>query len=109
MNDQTCYFYYREGNFNVTVAYYRDTDDVLFGAAFCRKGDSFSKKRGKQIAEGRMNVTPAVVQLPEGPSKTPRRDVHTLILEELTACEYAPVRFSPNLTLKRFNTTKVRV
>ena len=42
MDDRVCYFYYRAGKFNVTVAYARNLDEnaVLFGAAFCRKGCS---------------------------------------------------------------------
>lgn len=82
MDNRVCYFYYRAGKYNVTVAYSRNTVEnaVLFGAAFCRKSDVFLKSEGRGTAESRLLLAPAAVKLSEGHTDTPRRDVHTRIL-----------------------------
>jgi hypothetical protein len=95
MNENICYFYHRPAysKFGVTVAYRRNVIEnaVTFGAAFCRKGDQFSKKRGRLIAEGRLDNIPAAIALPDNPAGVPRFDVHSMILSFLeNVCEYAP-------------------
>jgi len=60
----------------ITVAYERYTpltgegDRVQIGMAFMKKGDTFNKKRARQIAEGRMRKpnTTAHVTIPWEPS-----------------------------------------
>jgi|15BtaG_2_1085339.scaffolds.fasta_scaffold09410_5 hypothetical protein len=98
MNERTCYFYHRPNNskFGVTVAYKRNLVEnaVIFGAAFCRKGDQFSKKRGRTIATGRLSTVPSAIALPNDPEGTPRFDVHSMILSYLeNVCDYAPQTF----------------
>lgn len=82
------FFYYRSDTFNLTVAYKRATNhsSVIYGVSFCRgkttkgRGDQFSKPRGRQIAEGRMNN--GGVMLATSTSST-RFDTHDAILRDI--------------------------
>lgn len=78
-NRHICYFYHRTPRYNVTVAYQRGEDDLLtYGAAFCRPEDQFVKRRGRQIALGRMHTQEHEVTA--GPA---RWEAHEAILTEL--------------------------
>ena len=86
---ETCFFYHRNDNYDVTVAYRRrDDNSVAYGAAFCAPDDQFVKSRGRQIAIGRiassLNVSDA----------QSRADVHEVILNHIRGfCDYAPNGF----------------
>lgn len=88
-----CYFYHRSKRYNVTVAYYRRHDNtVAYGAAFCRPEDQFSKKRGREIAIGRLHTHNNILTNPGGS----RWEVHEAILDVLTRSDlasYAPENF----------------
>ena len=81
MYRETSYFYHRDGNYDVTFAYKRAEDHVVFGAAFCNPKDQFSKSMGRMVAEGRLNVGPRVnVSIN---SDTTRFQVHDLLVDAL--------------------------
>ena len=84
-NNTTSYFYHRNSDFNVTIAYQRlDDGSAVYGAAFCRKGDQFSKRIGRRIAEGRMRIyEPTVSNAP-----TERWALHQQILDRLNFREF---------------------
>ena len=100
MNDNTCFFYYRD-RYNVTIAYKRvrkegDTfsggDKVVFGAAFCNSLDPFVKSKGRQIAHGRMRtIEDAILVSPDAA----RWEVHDKILEALSE-RYCAGRYIPD-------------
>ena len=92
----TNYFYYRTERYNATVAY-TSTDDnkIIFGASFCRPGDNFVKKLGRQIAEGRMNSNENWFFKSENER---RCDTHSVILSYLDGrgdVSYTPKSFNP--------------
>lgn len=91
----TCYFYHRTKRYNVTVAYRRQEDSsVVYGAAFCRPEDQFSKRRGREIALGRMETYEHIIRHPGGA----RWEVHESILDRLTRqhiVPYVPDNFRP--------------
>lgn len=88
-----CYFYHRDSRYSVTVAYQRRNDNsVAYGAAFCRPEDKFVKRRGRQIALGRMQNHTSVIQ---DPGST-RWQVHESILSHFTGefvANYVPNNF----------------
>ena len=90
-----CFFYHRTKRYNVTIAYRRQGDNsVVYGAAFCRPGDQFSKRRGREIALGRMETYDHVIRNPGGA----RWEVHESILDRLTRQHlnsYVPDNFRP--------------
>jgi hypothetical protein len=93
MNQDVCYFYYRTNRYRVTVAYRRGEDNrVSYGAAFCRPEDPFVKRRGRQIAEGRMRMNGDYVS---ADNETPRWRVHEAILDHLSydGPEWVPHNF----------------
>ena len=97
MNENICYFYYRDENRKpiVTIAYRRNLKEnaVLFGAAFWNKKDKLTKQEGRVWAERRLNETPAAIALSE--PNLPRFDVHDAILQYLeNVYEYGPKCFS---------------
>lgn len=96
MNENTCYFYYRDDNRKplITIAYRRSlaNNSVLFGAAFCSSRDQFTKSLGRDIATIRLDEKPVTIDIAGGP--IPRFDVHDLILRHIeTTYEYTPARF----------------
>lgn len=83
----TCFFYHRTKRYNVTIAYRRQGDNsVVYGAAFCRPGDQFSKHRGREIALGRMETYNYVIRNPGGA----RWEVHESILDNLARQHFVP-------------------
>ena len=90
-----CFFYHRTKRYNVTIAYRRQGDNsVVYGAAFCRPADQFSKRRGREIALGRMETYDHVIRNPGGA----RWEVHESILDRLTRqhfVPYVPENFRP--------------
>ena len=90
-----CFFYHRTKRYNVTVAYRREgNNSVVYGAAFCRPEDQFSKRRGREIALGRMETYDHVIRNPGDA----RWEVHESILDSLTRqrfVPYAPDNFQP--------------
>ena len=82
----TCFFYHRTRRYNVTVAYRRQGNRVVYGAAFCRPGDQFSKRRGREIALGRMDTYEHYVSSPG----SARWEVHEAILSGLTHQDFVP-------------------
>lgn len=90
----TCFFYHRTRRYNVTIAYRRRGDTVVYGAAFCRPGDQFNKRRGREIAVGRMQTYDNYIRNPG----SARWEVHDAILDRLAVREfvpYAPDNFQP--------------
>ena len=85
---ETSYFYHRDGNYDVTFAYKRSSDHVLFGAAFCNPKDQFSKSMGRKIAEGRMESA-AVDSIAIDPEST-RFQVHDMLVEALADYASSP-------------------
>tara|TARA_B100001094_G_scaffold149278_1_gene144507 strand:+ start:15260 stop:15640 length:381 start_codon:yes stop_codon:yes gene_type:complete len=94
-NRSICFFYHRTKRYNVTIAYQRRGDNsVVYGAAFCRPGDQFIKRRGRDIALGRMDAYDRSVLNPGGT----RWEVHESILNRLTQYDsppYVPGNFRP--------------
>jgi hypothetical protein len=83
------YYYTTHNGYNVTIAYARTTDrsQVVFGAAFCRPTDRFTKRMGRHIAESRMHTRPTALML----DPTMKRfDMHNFISERLQFTGYAP-------------------
>lgn len=83
------YYYTTHNGYNVTIAYMRTTDrsQVVFGAAFCRPSDRFTKRLGRHIAESRMHSRPIFLMLE---SDMTRFDMHNFIRERLHFTGYAP-------------------
>jgi len=55
---------------HATVAYERkDKNTIRFAVAYCSSLDTFCKKQGRRIAEGRLNKGKKVVELQAAPSK----------------------------------------
>ena len=93
MDKNTCYFYHN-GTYRVTVAYQRNPEDgsVAYGASFCRPGDQFTKTRGRQIAEGRMNLVLKSFPRVNIQNAPPERwALHEEILRRLEAQEFGYV------------------
>jgi hypothetical protein len=88
MYRETSYFYHRDGSYDVTFAYQRADDHVLFGAAFCNPKDQFSKSMGRRIAEGRMGSI-AVEAIPISPEST-RFQVHDMLVSALSNYPSSP-------------------
>jgi hypothetical protein len=97
--DFTCYFYHRDGNYDVTVAYTRDPDNggVFYGAAFCGPEDQFNKRMGRAIARGRMDLMSEAADVEDfwGEAPVARWQVHEFILKSLSdhAYGYIPDNF----------------
>jgi len=89
------FFYHRTKRYNVTIAYRRtESNSVIYGAAFCRPGDQFSKKLGRNIACGRMDTYNNCIENPG----SARWEVHESILDQLTygvVDPYVPDNFRP--------------
>jgi len=88
MYRETSYFYHRDGSYDVTFAYQRGDDHVLFGAAFCNPKDQFSKSMGRRIAEGRM-ASIAVEVIAISPENT-RFQVHDMLVDALNSYPPSP-------------------
>lgn len=89
-NGSVSYFYHRTNRYNVTIAYQRRGDNtVAYGASFCRPGDQFSKRRGREIALGRMHTHDNIISKPG----SARWEVHESILLQLTRSDY--VSYAP--------------
>ena len=87
MYREVSYFYHRDGNYNITFAYRRAADHVLFGAAFCSPKDQFSKSMGRKIAEGRMNAVGDGVEIGE---EHTRFQIHDLLVGALRKYHSSP-------------------
>lgn len=87
MYRETSYFYHRDGNYDITFAYKRGKDHVLFGAAFCNPRDQFSKSMGRKIASGRMNSHHDEISI--SPEST-RFQVHDLLVDSLGEYHLSP-------------------
>jgi len=88
MYRETSYFYHRDGLYDVTFAYKRAEDHVVFGAAFCNPKDQFSKSMGRKVAEGRLNVGPKINVAIS--SDATRFQVHDLIVDSLSEYSASP-------------------
>ena len=90
MNNNICYFYHRTSRYNVTIAYERVTGGVRYGAAFCRPEDQFHKRRGREIARGRMELVSDAIDVGNTSNGTPaaRWMVHESILESIEGGRY---------------------
>jgi len=89
---RTSYFYLRNDQYNVTIAYTRnDNSTVSYGASFCRATDPFVKSMGRKIAEGRMVTNTFFVYDP--PSE--RWQLHESIIKSICKNRpaYSPRRF----------------
>ena len=93
MNNSTCFFYHRTDRYNVTIAYERVPGGIRYGAAFCRPEDQFHKRRGREIARGRMNTVAEPINL--NGKTCARWEVHETILASLEVGDYgyAPENF----------------
>jgi hypothetical protein len=91
MYRETAYFYLRNGIYDVTFAYRRSHDTVLFGAAFCNPKDQFSKTMGRKIAEGRMMTDQFFPQycIAIDPGST-RFQVHDMLVAALSSYPPSP-------------------
>jgi hypothetical protein len=90
--NNTSYFYLRNNEYNVTVAYRRNENGtVSYGASFCRPTDSFVKSMGRKIAEGRMNSNTFFVT--DVPAE--RWNLHDRIISSIREARpcYVPRRF----------------
>jgi hypothetical protein len=87
MYRETSYFYHRDGNYNVTFAYKRGDNHVLFGAAFCNPKDQFSKAMGRKIAEGRLKSFADGIEI--DPDST-RFQVHDMLVDALSKYQSSP-------------------
>ena len=90
MNERTCYFYHRTDRYNVTIAYERVNGGVRYGAAFCRPEDQFHKRRGREIARGRMELVSDSIDVDNVWEDTPvaRWQVHESILASIESGTY---------------------
>ena len=105
MPEETSYFYHRDDNYAITIAYKRVDNDcttqgkwrctVMYGASFCHPKDQFSKAVGRKIAEGRMNTRGRFLGTMAGLSEEAqtRFAIHDKILESLTWEHYTPSQF----------------
>jgi hypothetical protein len=92
----TCFFYSNIHGYNITVAYRRSIDraHVVYGAAFCRPSDRFTKSLGRNIAVGRMETRPYFLDIF---SDMCRFDMHDEIIESIANLTYAPENLSASL------------
>ena len=88
MYRETSYFYHRDGLYDVTFAYKRAENHVVFGAAFCNPKDQFSKSMGRMVAEGRLDVGPKINVAIN--NETTRFQVHDLLIEALSEYPASP-------------------
>ena len=93
-NLDTCFFYHRNDNWNVTVAYSRNGNSVSYGASFCRPEDQFEKRMGRKIASGRLALVHSAdpcwadQSLISVDDDAMRWEVHEAILESLNRGDY---------------------
>lgn len=98
MNDSISYFYHRDDDYNVTIAYKRvgNWSKVIYGAAFCHSNDRFNKALGRKIAHGRMDSNNYSF---ECGSKGGRFGIHETILNKLSdGYEHSPRQFFAQTT-----------
>ena len=90
MNKYTCYFYHRTDRYNVTIAYEHVNGGVRYGAAFCRPEDQFHKRRGREIARGRMQLVSEAIDVQSAWEEldVARWQVHETILNSMSNGTY---------------------